>query len=225
MVYYHPGFVATENTELPLRRNLMKVSQRLVDFGLNRGTSGNCSIRAGSGFLITPSGLSAGELSPDNMVQMDFSGLVVGQGKPSSEWRFHLDILDSRKEINAVIHTHSTYATTLACLSRDIPAFHYMIAIAGGESIRCAPYRLFGSQELSDVALLALEGRRACLLANHGMIAIGRSLEEALDIAVEVETLSEQYIKALQVGEPVILSQDEMVQVMEQFKGYGRWSE
>jgi L-fuculose-phosphate aldolase len=158
------------------------------------------------------------------MVAMDFSGELPRRGKPSSEWRFHRDILQARPEVGAVIHTHSMFATTLACLRRDIPPFHYMIALAGGDSIRCAPYALFGSQALSDAALLALKDRRACLLANHGMIAVGESLKQALDVTVEVETLCEQYLRALQIGEPHLLSKEEMADVFEQFKGYGKWS-
>lgn len=223
MVYHHPGFVVSENSDLPLRRSLLGISGKLVDIGLNRGTSGNCSVRSGKGFLITPSGMPIEEMSPESMVEMDFSGRILSLGNPSSEWRFHRDIFDTRKDAGAIIHTHSTYATALACLRRDIPAFHYMIAVAGGDSISCSPYRLFGSQELSDVALEALDGRKACLLANHGMIAIGRDLDDALAVAVEVESLSEQYLKALQVGEPVLLSQDEMNAVIEKFQGYGRW--
>jgi len=212
-----------------LREQLLNISQQLCHLGLNRGASGNVSIRVSNddgqdGFLITPSGMVIDKMTSADMVWMDFSGNAVGNRQPSSEWRFHLDILQQKPEVNAVIHTHSMFATALSTLRRDIPAFHYMIALAGGDSIRCAPYALFGSQQLSDYALLALQNRKACLLANHGMIAVGESLEKALRITQEVETLSEQYLRALQVGEPYILSQQEMLEVQERFKRYGDWA-
>ena len=197
-------------------------SRSLSERGLNRGSSGNIGVRLASSFLVTPSGVPAEELSADAMVEMDFSGAVIGTGRPSSEWRFHRDILQARPEIGAVVHTHSRYATTLACLLRDIPAFHYMIAVAGGDTIRCAPYALFGTQELSDLALLALHERKACLLGNHGMIALGADLPAALALAVEVESLCAQYWSTLQIGEPHLLSSDQMREVLEKFKGYGR---
>lgn len=212
------------------REQLLKVSQQLVGLGLNRGTSGNVSLRADSvtgqaGFLITPSGMSADKMTPSDMVWMDFSGNAIGARPPSSEWRFHQDILLNQSQMNAVIHTHSLFATTLSTFRRDMPAFHYMIALAGGDSIRCAPYALFGSQQLSDYAVAALQDRKACLLANHGMIAVGETPEKALSITQEVETLCEQYLRALQVGEPYILNQQEMLEVQEKFKGYGAWAE
>jgi L-fuculose-phosphate aldolase len=156
------------------------------------------------------------------MVAMDFSGQVMRAGKPSSEWRFHRDILLARPEVGGIVHTHSRFATAFACLHQDIPAFHYMIAMAGGDSIRCSPYGLFGTQELSDHALRALAGRKACLLGNHGMIALGADLADALALAIEVESLCEQYWSALQLGEPYILSALQMAEVIEKFKGYGR---
>jgi L-fuculose-phosphate aldolase len=165
-------------------------------------------------------------MKPEDIVFMTADGSVPpGQPKPSSEWRFHRDILGARPEIGAVVHTHANFATSLACLGRDIPAFHYMVAVAGGDSIRCAPYATFGTQALSDHALRALEDRRACLLANHGMIALGDSLEKALALAVEVETLAAQYWRALQLGDPILLSADEMQRVLEKFKSYGVQSE
>ena len=207
------------------REQLLKTSQKLVDTGLNKGTSGNASIRVGDGFLVTPSGMAVEEMSPDNMVYMQLDGSFEQSKKPSSEWRFHRDILASRIDINAVIHTHSMFATTLACLHKDIPPFHYMIAVAGGDNIKCAPYALFGSQQLSDNALTALMDRKACLLANHGMICLGRDLEDALAVAVEVENLSEQYWRIMQVNpNPPLLSETEMREVFQQFKGYGKWA-
>lgn len=212
------------------RQQLLEISRELCRLGLNRGTSGNVSVRVDNedgqpGFLITPSGMAAEHMTEDDIVWMDFSANWVGQRQPSSEWRFHLDILQQRPQINAVIHTHSMFATTLSTFRRDIPPFHYMIAVAGGDSIRCAPYALFGSQLLSDHALAALYDRKACLLANHGMIAIGESLQQALRVAEEVETLCEQYLRALQIGEPHLLTHEEMREVQEKFKGYGSWAQ
>jgi L-fuculose-phosphate aldolase len=211
------------------REQLLKISQQLVTLGLNRGTAGNASVRANNangqaGFLITPSGMAADKMTPSDMVWMDFTGNALDSHPPSSEWRFHLDILQNKSQVNAVIHTHSIYASTFSTFRNDIPAFHYMIALAGGDSIRCAPYALFGSQQLSDNAIEALKDRKACLLANHGMIAVGETLERALAITQEVETLCEQYLLALQVGKPYILSQQEMLEVQEKFKGYGAWA-
>lgn len=211
------------------REQLLSICQQLASLGLNRGTSGNASIRVENtlqppGFLITPSGMPVENMTPADMVWMDFSGNATGPRQPSSEWRFHLDILMNKPEVNAVIHTHSMFATTLSTFRKDIPAFHYMIAIAGGDSIRCAPYALFGSQLLSDFAIEALKDRKACLLANHGMIAVGETLEKALKVTQEVETLCEQYLRALQVGEPHILTKSEMQEVVERFKTYGSWA-
>lgn len=206
------------------REELLTTTRKLHELGLNKGTSGNASVRDGSGFLVTPTGMAVEDMRPADMVPMDFAGNASGERKPSSEWRFHRDILQSRPEINAVIHAHSMFATTMACLHKEIPAFHYMIAVSGGDSIRCAPYALFGSQALSDSALTALEDRRACLLANHGMICLGGSLSEALDVAMEVENLCEQYWRALQIGEPHVLSDMQMAEVFQTFKGYGKWA-
>ena len=220
------------------REQLLKIAQKLIATGLNKGTAGNASVRCDengkAGFLVTPSGMAVEDMSAASMVKMQFDGSFEADKiqlnvKPSSEWRFHRDILNNRPEINAVIHTHSMFATTLACLHKDIPPFHYMIAVVGGDTIRCAPYALFGSQALSDNALAALTDRKACLLANHGMIALGRDLDEALAVTVEVENLCEQYWRVLQIsngqlGEPHILSELEMREVFQQFKGYGKWA-
>lgn len=207
------------------REHLLNVTRRLSACGLNRGTSGNASVRVAEGFLVTPSGMEVEAMTPHDMVLMDMHGEFHGERQPSSEWRFHHDILRARPEIGAVIHTHSMFATTMACLQRDIPPFHYMIALTGADTIRCAPYALFGSQSLSDAAVAALQGSKACLLANHGMIALGEDLEKAYAVAVEVETLCEQYWRALQIGEPHLLSAQEMRDVFQQFKGYGKWAE
>lgn len=207
-----------------MRNSLLKNFQKLAALGLNRGTSGNASVREGDGFLITPSGMAVEAMSPASMVEMNWEGQPTSLGKPSSEWRFHRDIYLARPEIGAIVHTHSMFATSLSCLRQDIPPFHYMIAVAGGKDICCAEYALFGTQALSDAAIIALKERKACLLANHGMIALGGTLEQAVDIALEVETLCEQYWRALQVGKPHLLSDKEMAEVFEQFKGYGSWN-
>lgn len=190
--------------------------------GINQGTSGNVSLRNPSGFLLTPSGIAYGEMVPEDLPQMDLQGGYSGPKLPSSEWRMHLDIYRARPEANAIVHTHSTYATALSSLRRDIPAFHYMIAIAGGGSIRCASYATFGTQELSNNMLSALEGRSACLLGNHGMVCFGDTLDIALWRAGEVETLCKQYSIACQAGEPPILCEDEMKTVLARFKSYGK---
>lgn len=207
------------------REHLLTISRKLSESGLNRGTSGNASVRDGDGFLVTPSGMPTENMTVHDLVWMNFDGQAEGDRKPSSEWRFHRDILASRPEVGAVVHTHSMFATTIACLRRDVPPLHYMIALVGSDSIRCAPYALFGSQALSDAALQALKDRKACLLANHGMIALGRDLDAAFAVTVEVETLCEQYWRTLQVGGPVLLNEQEMADAIEQFKGYGSWKE
>jgi len=208
------------------KEQLVESAKKLVTLGLNKGTSGNVSVRSEDYFLITPSGVDADEMTAESMVAMQMDGSFEKAQKPSSEWRFHRDIYQVRSEVNAVVHTHSMFATTIACLHKDIPPFHYMIAMAGGDSIRCAPYALFGSQALSDNALVALKERKACLLANHGMIAMGRDLEEALAITEEVENLCEQYWRLLQITPtPPLLSDTEMQAVFQQFKGYGKWKD
>jgi len=206
-----------------LRRAIVDACRRMNALGLNQGKAGNLSARVPGGLLVTPSGLAYDDMTPDDVVFMQLDGDVpAGQRKPSSEWRFHRDILAGREEVGAVLHNHAMFSTTLACLHLDIPAFHYMVAVAGGDTIRCAPYATFGTQALSDHALQALDGRKACLLANHGMIALGTTVADALDLAVEVETLAAQYWRVLQVGQPHVLPSDEMAVVLEKFKGYGR---
>jgi L-fuculose-phosphate aldolase len=210
------------STEMALRHQMVATARRLSELGLNRGSTGNVSARNAGNWLVTPSGVPPEELSAQTMVAMDYSDQVIGGGKPSSEWRFHRDILVARPEVGGIVHTHSRFATAFACLHRDIPAFHYMVAMAGGDSIRCSPYALFGTQELSDHALMALTRRKACLLGNHGMIALGADLADALALAIEVESLCEQYWSALQLGSPNILSESQMAEVIEKFKGYAR---
>ncbi len=205
-----------------LREQILAACKQLETTGLNRGTSGNVSCREGDHFLITPSGVPVDEITPSRIVTLNFDGKVIGVGKPSSEWQFHADILRARPEINAVVHTHAPHATALACLREDLPPFHYMIAIAGGDSVRCAPYALFGTDTLSQHAVEALQDRKACLLANHGMITLGRDLDEAMSIAIELESLCQQYLIARQVGNPTLLSEEEMQAVIERFKSYGK---
>ncbi|MEQ1533620.1 MAG: class II aldolase [Sideroxydans sp.] len=211
-------------TEQQLRQQLLAASRRLVELGLNRGTAGNASVRYEEGMLITPSALPVAEMTTDSMVRMDLDGKVLQGGKPSSEWRFHRDIFVARPEIGAVLHMHSTFATTIACLGMDVPAVHYHIAIAGGDSIRCTPYTIFGEQNLSDLALEALHDRKACLLGNHGMIALGKDLADALSVAHEVEYLSEIYWRTLQAGAPQILTAQQMHAVKEKFVEYKKRS-
>jgi L-fuculose-phosphate aldolase len=205
-----------------LREQILAACKQLETTGLNRGTSGNVSCREGDHFLITPSGVPVDEITPSRIVTLNFDGKVIGVGKPSSEWQFHADILRARPEINAAVHTHAPHATALACLREDLPPFHYMIAIAGGDSVRCAPYALFGTDTLSQHAVEALRDRQACLLANHGMITLGRDLDEAMSIAIELESLCQQYLIARQVGNPTLLSEEEMQAVIERFKSYGK---
>ena len=201
---------------------LCEAARRMTELGLNQGTAGNLSIRTEKGFLITPTGADCASLKPEGLVPMRFDGSHEGPLLPSSEWQFHRDIFQARPEVNAVLHAHPMFCTTLACLRLGIPSFHYMIAVAGGPDIRCAPYATFGSEELSLHAVEALRGRLACLLANHGMIAVGVSIEKALKLAHEVETLAAMYWRARQAGEPVLLDEDEMQRVLEKFKTYGQ---
>ena len=207
-----------------MRESLLTNFKKLADLGLNKGTSGNASVRTDKGFLVTPSGMNVDKMSAASMVEVDMTGKTISAGKPSSEWRFHRDIYQAKPEVHGIVHTHSMFATSLSCLRQDIPPFHYMIAVAGGKDIRCAEYALFGTQALSDAAIVALQDRKACLLANHGMIALGKTLDQAVSVAAEVETLCEQYWRALQVGQPQILSDQEMADVFEQFKDYANWN-
>ncbi len=207
-------------SEQQLRVALLTISRRMVELGLNRGTAGNGSVRCAGNILITPSALPVAEMTEADLVLLDTQGKVLQGRKPSSEWRFHCDILAARPEIGAVLHMHSTYATTMACLGKDVPAVHYHIAIAGGDSIRCTPYTIFGEQNLSDLALEALHGRKACLLGNHGMIALGKDLDEALSVAQEVEFLCEVYWRTLSVGAPNILTAQQMHDVQAKFVEY-----
>jgi L-fuculose-phosphate aldolase len=211
--------------EPELRRQLVALARRLNTSGINQGTSGNLSVRIPGGMLITPSSLPYEQMQPADLVALDLAGRPLQAAvaaelarRPSSEWRLHADILASRPEIAAVLHCHSIHATALACHGRPIPPFHYMVAAAGGDTIRCAPYATFGTAELSQLAVEALQGRLACLLAQHGQVALGASLDQALRIAIEVETLARMYLQALQLGEPPLLSAGQMTAVHHQFR-------
>ena len=212
--------------EQALRHQLVTVARRLNGSGLNQGTSGNLSARIEAGLLVTPSSLPYEQMEAGDLVALDLSGqpLLKQQRRPSSEWRLHADVLSCRPEAMAVLHCHPIHATALACHDRAIPAFHYMVAVAGGDEIRCAPYATFGTKELSDNVVKALEGRSACLLARHGMVTLGKDLDSALRVAVEVETLARMYLQALQLGEPPVLSKEQMHAVHAQFQGlhYGQ---
>ena len=209
-----------------LRGAIIEAARAMNAQGINRGKSGNVSARlpghSFDGFLITPTGMPYDTMRPGDIVAMSSRGEGRGARLPSSEWRFHHGLYRARVDLRAIVHAHSPFATALSCLRRGIPSFHYMVAVAGGPDIRCAPYRTFGTQALADRVVAAMDGRRACLLANHGMIAAGASLAEALALAVEVETLAEIYLRALQVGAPVILSAREMQRVLVRFRTYGQ---
>ena len=209
-------------TENELREEVISAARAMNTHGLNRGTAGNVSARCRDGFLVTPTGMAYDEILPDDIVFVRKDGTWDGARKPSSEWRFHRDVFEVREEAGAILHAHSPFATSLACLNCDIPPFHYMIARFGGNSIRCAEYATFGTQELSENAVAALFGRCACLLANHGMLVFGRDLRHVLDLAIEFETLCEQYWRARQIGAPILLSDAEMSRVLEKFANYGQ---
>lgn len=213
--------------ELSLRRQVIETCRALERHGLNQGTSGNVSVRLSAnpddGFLLTPTALAYDEMQPEDIVHMHLDGSHRGPRQPSSEWRFHLDIMRARPDAGAIVHTHSAYATTLACLRRDIPAFHYLIALFGGNSIRCSGYATYGTQELSDHVLAALADRTAALMGNHGLIVLGPNLPKALALTVEAETLAKLYWQAIQVAEPVILPDDEIARVRAKIAAYGSY--
>lgn len=212
-----------DRADLTLRAGVIAGCRTLTSLGLTYGTSGNVSVRRDSSSLfVSPTGLAYETLEPDDVPLVTLDGRWFGRCRPSSEWRFHRDIMAVRPEVGATVHAHSRYATALACTGRGIPAFHYMVAVAGGEDIRCAPYYAFGTQELSDAALRALKGRKACLLAHHGIIAVGDDLAAALKLAGEVESLAAQYCTALALGNVELLDAAEMRRTVEKFRTYGR---
>ncbi|MBL8904937.1 MAG: class II aldolase/adducin family protein [Rhizobiales bacterium] len=205
-----------------LRLAMIATCNFMIDRGINQGTAGNISVRVDNGFLITPSGVAYDEMVPEDIVLMQLDASHDGVRKPSTEWRFHRDIMAKKPEVGAVIHLHSRFCTSLSMLRKEIPAVHYMIAAAGGPTIPCVPYVTWGTQELADYILGALSNRLACLLANHGMVCIGPDLKKAAWLAVEVEALAAQYWQALQIGEPHVLPDDEIARVIAKFKDYGQ---
>lgn len=209
-----------------LRDEIVAVVQRLDALGLNRGSTGNVSARGRldgcDGCWITPTGMGAAGLGGDDLVWLGADGRVEGRWQPSSEAPFHRAIYAARPDLHAVVHVHSIHATALACLRRPLPAFHYMVAVAGGTDVPCVPYHLFGSDALSQAVAAAFADRHACLLANHGLVASGTSLAHALKVTLEVESLCETYLKALAAGEPALLDDAQMAQVIERFRHYGR---
>ena len=209
-------------TETEQRLALVAAVQRLDALGLNRGSTGNVSLRSGEGMLITPTGMGADGLGAQDLVWVGWDGAVQGPWRPSSEWHFHQAAYRVRSDLHAVVHTHSTHAAALACLRRPLPAFHYMVAVAGGDSVPLVPYFTFGTEALSQAVGLALADRDACLLANHGLVAAGPTLVQAMKVAHEIESLCEVYLKALAVGEPALLGEADMTAVIDKFRSYGR---
>jgi L-fuculose-phosphate aldolase len=216
-----PGKSMSSKGDRERRQSIIDACLRMNALGVNQGTSGNISLRHEDGMLITPTSVPYETMRPEQIVYMGLDGAFDPAQRPSSEWRFHLDILRARPEVNAVVHAHPPYSTILAIMGLEIPPVHYMIACAGGDTIRCAPYATFGTQELSERAVTALEGRLACLLEHHGMIAVGPSLSKAMWLAVEVETLARQYHGCLQIGTPRLLSKEEIKNVLGRIAGYG----
>ncbi|MBR1270920.1 class II aldolase/adducin family protein [Bradyrhizobium sp. AUGA SZCCT0222] len=208
-------------SERKKRQSIIDACRSMNVLGINQGTSGNISLRHDTGLLITPTSVPYETMQPEQIVFMGLDGSFDAAQRPSSEWRFHLDILKARPEVNAVVHAHPPYSTILAIMGLEIPPIHYMIAVAGGDTIRCAPYATFGTQELSEHAVRALEDRMACLLEHHGMIAVGPSLSKAMWLAVEVEALARQYHGCLQIGTPRLLPKAEIKNVLGKIAGYG----
>jgi L-fuculose-phosphate aldolase len=205
------------------RDELVVTARRMSELGLTPGMSGNVSVRSPVGLLVTPSGMPYGEMVADDCVEMQLDGTVrPGQKTPTSEWQLHRDILGARPDVQAIVHTHSLFCTTLSMLRRDIPGVHYMVVLAGSDAIPCAEYATFGSAKLALNAVCALRGGNACLLANHGMVALGSSLAGALKLAAEVETLASQYWHAAQLGAPTVLDREELAAVRKQFADYGQ---
>ena len=218
----------TPSDRADVRAAAVEAVRRMDALGMNRGSTGNLSLRAEhegqAGMLITPTGMGADELRPQDLVWCGWDGSVRGDWQPSSEWHFHRAVYLARPDLTAVLHTHSTHAAALACLRRQLPAFHYMVAIAGSDHVPCVPYHLFGTQALSQAVAGAMAAVDACLLANHGLVAGGATLHRAMKVLQEVENLCEVYLKALAVGEPVVLSREQMAEVIVRFATYGKAS-
>ncbi len=207
-----------------LRRDVVRIAAELERRGMNHNSAGNVSARSGSTFLITPSGLPASTLVPDDVVELDLTGAqVAGSRRPSSEWRLHATLYTAREDVGAVVHTHSVEATAAACVGAPIPAVHYVVARAGGDTIPCAPYATYGSVELAANVVASLGARgMACLMANHGMVAVDRSLDAALALAHDVEWLAGLHRRARQLGSPVVLGPEEIARVADQLRNYGQ---
>ena len=212
--------------EATLRTQAVAAIRRLDALGLNRGSTGNLSLRClrdgQDGLLITPTGMGAEDLQPAHLVWVGQDGAVQGDWQPSSEWRLHRAVLACRADLQAVVHTHSVHATALACLQRELPPFHYMVAVCGAESVPCTPYHGFGSEALAVAVAQALADRNACLMAHHGLVAAGATLAQAVRVAIEIESLCEVYLKALAVAEPARLSAAQMAEVLQRFRSYGQ---
>lgn len=214
---------ARDDSDSAGREAIVRVSRELVACGLNLATEGNVSVRDEGGFLITPTGVAPAQLAADMVVPLDGGGAVrSGAWKPSSEWMMHAAVYALREDAGAVVHTHSTHATALACLGRGIPPFHYMVAVGGGDTIPCTPYATFGSAELAELAAEALRDRRACLLGNHGVLALAEDIDGAALLARYVEELARQYLAALSAGTPRLLDAGEMAEVLDKFATYGK---
>jgi L-fuculose-phosphate aldolase len=205
-----------------LRDVAVAAVRELDTLGMNRGSTGNVSLRHRDGMVITPTGMGADNLRAQDMVWLGWNGALEGTWQPSSEWHFHQAIYLARPDLQAIVHTHSVHAAALACLRRGLPAFHYMVAVAGGHDVPCVPYHLFGTEALSQAVAAAMGNRDACLMANHGLVAAGSSIARAMKVAREVESLCEVYLKALAVGEPVLLTRAQMDDVIDKFKHYGQ---
>ncbi|MFK0733325.1 MAG: class II aldolase/adducin family protein [Gloeotrichia echinulata HAB0833] len=217
---------ANGTKEQALREQLVAAVQKLDRLGMNRGSTGNASVRLSygtrEGMLITPTGMDSDDLRVQDLVWLGFDGTLRGDWQPSSEWHFHRAIYLARTDLNAIVHTHSVNATALACLDRGLPAFHYMVAIAGGADVPCVGYHTFGSEALSQAVAEALRDRQACLMAHHGLVAASESMARAMKIAVEIESLCETYLKALAMNEPALLNAAQMAEVIDKFKTYGK---
>ncbi len=204
-----------------LRDDIIQTCRRMIELGINQGTAGNVSVRSGDEFLITPSGIPYDEMTPDQIAVMDLDGGYRGPCRPTTEWRIHRGVMRARPATEVVIHTHSMFSTIIACLRREIPALHYYVAVGGGPTIPCAAYATYGTQELADNVLAALRERDACLLANHGLIVLGTTLEETLRRTFDIEMLARQYVYAAQIGAPVILPDAEIEIVRHKMRTYG----
>ena len=209
-------------SELKLRESIIAACREMNRSGLNQGTSGNISLRWRDGLLITPTSLPYDQMTPDDIVFLGMDGRTEGHNQPSSEWRFHRDIMKAKPDVAAIVHAHPIYSTIIAIMGLEIPPLHYMVAIAGGSTIPCAPYATFGTEELSGHAVAALQDRTACLLEHHGLIATGPTLDKAMWLAVEVETLARQFHGCLQIGGPRLLPDEEIENVRQRMKTLGR---